>query len=88
MNYDWHPISEHPEKPGKYLVTIKYSTHKSLEISNFSKDLYTVDEYDFYDKKGQPGWYGYDSEWGFYEQHDIIGWGELPDFYNEEDEKC
>ena len=81
--YRWHPIFEQPEKDGKYLVTIKYSTHKIIEIRSFSKDLYQVDKLDFVFKKGQSGWYGYDNDWGYYEQQDIIGWTELPDFYED-----
>ena len=88
MNYDWHPVSETPKKNGRYLVTLKYSTHKILQIALYSNDLYKVDQYDFFDKKNQPGWYNYDSEYGYYEQNDIIGWTELPETYSEEEEKC
>ena len=88
IQYEWHPVSKPPEKSGKYLVTLKYLTHKTLEIVHYSTNLYKVDKYDFPDKKNIPGWYNYDGEYGYYEQSDIVGWSELPDFYNEEDEKC
>ena len=30
IQYEWHPVSKPPEKSGKYLVTLKYLTHKFL----------------------------------------------------------
>lgn len=70
-----------PQKNGKYLVTTK---DNSVRILNYATDLYKIDKYDFYNDKGKSGWYGYDSEYGYYEWLDKpIAWAELPEPYKE-----
>ena len=71
-----------PKVGGKYLVTLHYITHDTVETAYYSKNLYKVDEYDFYDKR-RPGWYNYDSEYGYYEQTDVIAWRKLIEPYKE-----
>lgn len=47
-------------------------------ICYFAKNLYKVDNEDFYDRKGKSGWYAYDSEVGYYEWTNVAYWAELP----------
>lgn len=80
----WIPVSERlPEKEGdcEYLVT----SGSGLKILSFAKDLYKVDEYDFWDKKGVSGWFDYDSEYGYIEMG-AIAWMPLPQPYKSESE--
>lgn len=79
---EWIPVSKPPKVGGKYLVTLHYNTHDTVETAYYSKNLYKVDEYDFYDKR-RPGWYNYDSEYGHYEQTDVIAWCKLIEPYKE-----
>lgn len=67
-----------PEKDCAYLVT----TGSGLKIISFANDLYKVDEYDFWDKKGVSGWFDYDSEYGYIEMG-AIAWMPLPPSYQE-----
>ena len=58
-----------PEHAQRCLVTRKVNTKPpfySYSIATFSKDLRKTDRYDFWDCKGKPGFYAYDSEWGHY----------------------
>ncbi len=82
--YIWH--KDKPKKDGRYLVvtTINWNTIKDdikyhIQISNFAKNLYEVDKYDFPNDK-RSGWYKYDSEYGYYEIDNVIAWTELPVF--------
>lgn len=74
----WTPASNPPKVKGKYLVIIKCPTLTSIDIIYYSLNLYQLDKYDFYDKK-RPGWYNYNSEFGYYEVSNIIAWSPLPD---------
>ena len=55
-----------------------------MSISEYAKNLYTIDKYDFYDKKGKPGWYDFSSECGYFEIDGILAWQELPEVYAED----
>lgn len=70
-----------PEEDKSYLV----SSESGLDILSFAKDLYRVDEYDFWDKKGVSGWFDYDSEYGYIEMG-AIAWMPLPQPYKAESE--
>ena len=75
-----------PKQNGEYLTCHKSSIYKDgkwvdtgiVEIANYAKDLYKVNDFDFEDKKGKSGWYDWDSEWDHYEINDIIYWMPLP----------
>lgn len=72
----WH--KNKPRKSGTYLVVTKsIGTH--ISIANFAKNLYKIDNYDFYDAK-KSGWYKYDSEYGYYEITNVVAWTELPEY--------
>ena len=87
----WHPIEEgYPpivDEYSKYLVTLK---HKYIDVGvvAYSADLYKLDEYDFLHYKNLPkeerkGFFGYDSEFGFYKRDDVIAWAYLPEPYKD-----
>lgn len=81
---DWISVNERlPENDGKYLAVYQSSFGNILYITikHYSSDLYEVDDFDFskYKGKKQDGWYGYDSEAGYYEVTDsITHWMPLP----------
>ena len=70
-----------PEQDGKYLVTLHYSTHYLVILSNYTNNLYEIDEYEFSDKH-KPGWYNNDTDYGYYEQRDVSAWMACPKTYN------
>ena len=69
-----------PDKNGKCLVT-RYNSliGSSICILCYAENLYDIDRFDFYEKKGKSGWYDYDSEWGHVEFDDVIAWMPLPE---------
>lgn len=84
----WIPVSERlPEEDGEYLVLYhiqsKYKPYV-YDVRLFANNLYKIDEYDFYDKKGQKGWVYYDREYGFCEDDSVIAWMPLPEPYKGE----
>lgn len=69
-----------PAQEGDYLVCTKlYSEVFSYDVCSYSLNLHEVDKYDF-DKKEyrRPGWYDCDSEYGYYEVTNVVGWMPLP----------
>ncbi len=68
-----------PEKDGKYLCA-GVDFDRSIEFCLFSKNLYSVDKFDFSDKKKKAGFYNYDRVCGYYEEPRVTHWTELPDF--------
>ena len=81
----WIHVSERLPENGTYLVT-KRIIEPTVQIKSFAEDLYKVDEFDFHDKKGQCGWYDYDSEAGYWEDTKVIAWMPLPKPYKTEGE--
>lgn len=80
----WILVSERlPDEWEKCLVTFK---NEYVGIMCYALNLYKVDEYDFYAKKGKAGWYDYDSEWGYYSRDDVVAWMPLPEPYGAESE--
>lgn len=83
-NSEWIPVSENLPEDGTYLVTRKIWGKSVINIVSYARNLYIVDKFDFADKKGKDGWYGYDYESGYYEvTESIIAWQELPEPYKE-----
>ena len=79
---EWIDVNDRLPEDGTYLVTIKSIINTPMiSICLFAKDLYLVNEYDFFDKKGKSGWYDFDSEYGFYENDRVIAWMPLPKPY-------
>lgn len=78
----------YPPEDGKYLTFYMLSTKPPIpwmRVLDFAKDLYEVDRLDFENKKGKPGFYGCDSEYGYYEVDDVTHWMPLPEPPKEED---
>jgi hypothetical protein len=67
----------------EYLCAVKGFAYSYIKICSFSKNLESVDEYDF-DGDNHAGWYNYDSEYGYYECSGVTHWMELPDLPGEE----
>lgn len=82
---DWIPVNGTPPRDRqRCLVTVEYFGSKKsrcVRIGTYSKDLYEIDEYDFYDKKGKAGWYYCDSEYGYCEIFGIRAWKPLDEPY-------
>lgn len=69
--YNWTPVKEKlPDKDCRCWVT---NDRGSVFSCDFATNLYKIDEYEFIDKK-RPGFYNYDSEYGYFECYDIIAW--------------
>lgn len=69
-----------PKKAGRYLCLLDYG-HPCYEVISYTTNLQSVDEFDFRNEK-RPGWYAYDSEWGYVERHCITHWMPLPELPN------
>lgn len=69
-----------PSADGHYLTyCISY-----CDVVSFSTCLEDVDDYDF-DGKKRPGWFGYDDEYGYYENTGVTHWMPLPELPKEND---
>lgn len=80
MTVNWTKCTERlPEKDGEYLVVKSImGIFNKIDVCGFATNLHKKDEYDFPDED-RPGWYGCDSETGYYEWTGILYWAELPD---------
>lgn len=78
---NWIPYPDNkPTEEKQYLVTRQITpTCKIISLSGWSNNLYKKDPCDFFKDQDRPGWYDHDSEWGYYEITDVIGWQEAPD---------
>lgn len=66
-----------PEKNGKYLVIVGSSFGTYIRLAGYRHDLFKLDNYDF--KKGDSGFFDYDSEFGYYKVDKVLAWMELPE---------
>lgn len=81
----WVSVSERLPADGTYLVTVeRIAGVLRIETKSFAKDLHKVDSFDF--PKHKSGWYDYDSEYGYYEDTNVIAWMFLPEPYKKESE--
>lgn len=66
---DWIPCNERqPEEDGEYLVTLRWSNYpNSVDTLHFTNDL-------SYAGEKRPGWYEYNSDYGYYEIDNVIAW--------------
>lgn len=79
-NFQWHDaVTDPPTKEGCYLVYVNDGAYARHEIMSYSKDLFKEDPFDFWDQKGEPGWYTYDDDWGHTRYSYIRFWMELPE---------
>jgi len=86
MKDNWLPYPEYkPTEEKQYLVTRKLTTdRKIVTVQDWSNNLYKKDPADFFREQNRPGWYDYDSEWGYYEVTNVIGWQPAPEPMEEE----
>lgn len=87
LNWRWIPVSERLPEDGIYLVTVeRIAGEPRIETKSFAKNLYRVDDFAFYHKH-KCGWYDYDSEYGYWEDTNVIAWMPLPQPYKAESEE-
>lgn len=74
---EWVDIKDRlPKKDGEYLVIVgSFGTH--IRLACYRHDLFKLDNYDF--KKGDFGFFDYDSEFGYYKVDKVLAWMELPE---------
>lgn len=71
-----------PENKQECLLTIVVGGRKYVVTGTYSTDLYSVNKYDFADRKGVSGWYYRDEEYGYIEYYNrVIAWLPLPKPY-------
>jgi hypothetical protein len=73
-------VEERLPEPGNYLVTHRFYGHSSIETGSYTNSFHELDRYSFpgnANKRG--GWYGYDSEAGYYEETYVTHWMPLPE---------
>lgn len=64
----WNKTSDvKPTKENQYLCCSIYSGRPYFKVSWWSNDLYEVSRFDFFNCKGECGFYEYDSECGYLE---------------------
>jgi hypothetical protein len=78
MDKWYNAKTEHPKDNGRYLCVKKYNDYRSCGIYEWAKCLAYVDNYDF-EGMMHPGWYSYDSEYGYYEIDNVTHWMPLPE---------
>ena len=72
---EWIPVSERlPDNDCECWVTTGDGMGNIVRSCNYTSDLYDLDEYSFEDRKGESGFYDYDSEYGYYEIYNVIAW--------------
>lgn len=74
--------TEPPKEEGRYLCIVKGIGGYYHEVVTYTKNLESVDKYDFQGDE-RPGWYDYDSEWGYYENTGVLYWMPLPELPDE-----
>lgn len=74
----WHSAKEDPpEENGRYLVYYRPFGNGVTQVLTYTLDLGEACPIDF-EGDHRPGWYEYDSEWGFVECNNVIYWAEVP----------
>ncbi len=82
---DWISVKDRlPEKKDSYLVVEDLFGDKIEKICGFTKNLSDVSFVDF-DGNTNPGWYDYDSEYGYFEVQNVTHWMPLPEPPKEEE---
>ena len=80
----WNKTSEvKPTKEKQYLCCVIYTDKPFFKTLWWSNDLYEVDNFNFYDCKGESGFYEYNSEYryciGFCDYWQEIDWSDEDD---------
>ena len=80
---EWISVKDKlPKKDGKYLCVVDGIIHLYIKVCSYTNNLYSVDKYDFYDGKGESGFYNLDTEYGYYREK-VSYWMKLPDLPKE-----
>ena len=76
MTNDWNSVEQsYPDKRGQYLCVGRYGDDEHwYDILLFS------DKNDSLFNRGNQGFYGYNSEYGYYLNNDIIAWMDIPKY--------
>lgn len=77
----WIPTKyKYPKKDMRVLVTKDVFGVPMVALAAFTDNLHKLDPYDFADKKyNRPGFFNYDSEWGYYEVTNVTAWMPIPE---------
>lgn len=77
---EWISVTDRlPDEDGTYLVfSSPYGIFDFYKVISFATNLEDVDEFEF-EGKNRPGWYEYDSEYGFVEEGNVSHWMPIPD---------
>lgn len=76
----WKSVREHTPEPGRYLTCRKSMTFPPsyyCSILSYTDNLESIDEYDFEGER-IPGWFEYDSEYGYYSCDNVEWFMPLP----------
>lgn len=81
---EWISVKDKlPEKDGEYLCVMNAPfVQPYIKVRSYAHNLYSVDKYDFYNDKGESGFYRYDSEYG-YCRANVSYWMQLPELPKE-----
>lgn len=77
---EWHNIEDEvPSEDGKYLCEYKLfaTAIATYNVYRWANDLHEYDDYDFHDRKGECGFFDYDSEGTYYEIGNVTRWKEI-----------
>lgn len=76
----WKSVREYTPEPGRYLTCRKSMTTPPsyyCSILSYTDNLESIDEYDFEGER-IPGWFEYDSEYGYYSCDNVEWFMPLP----------
>lgn len=78
---EWTSVKDRlPKKNGNYLVISNSPICQRILIASFAKNLEKADACAFpFRGKKRPGWYDYDSDWGYFEYDNVTHWMPLPE---------
>lgn len=78
---EWISVKDKLPSDGEYLIIVKLNILPNpkpmYKVARYAKNLHKISEYEF-DKKDGGGFYGCDSEWGYFKYHDVTHWMPLP----------
>lgn len=64
-----------------------FNSVPGYQVARFSKDLFKVDDVDFFDRKGVSGFYEYDSQWGYLTVSNIVAYAVIDEYKPASEEK-
>lgn len=74
----WHDAKQDPPKEnGIYLAYYSPFGNGMAQVLTYALDLGEACPIDF-EGEHRPGWYEYDSEWGYIESNNVLYWADIP----------